>query len=213
MSEKKSAQSRRKITAVVAGAAVLGVGAVATLATWNDSEWVNGLFETSSFEVQQNTTAAVDEAAWIDEETNPGGTLEFSVNATSLTPGDAVYAPVALRTVEGSDAAIVTLQGAVPAAGTTADDELWQALDVRVTTSVDPLTCDATGIEAGTEIASGDLASVVASTITQDLAADQGSTQHYCFELSLPADLAGSETLQGLSANPAWEFAATSVEA
>ncbi|KAB1650464.1 acyl-CoA dehydrogenase [Pseudoclavibacter endophyticus] len=198
---------------MLAGAVVLGIGAVSTLATWNDSEWVNGLFSTSSFEVEQNTAADIGDAAWVKEESNPGGALRFTADAAALTPGDAAYAPLALRTAAGSDAATVTLQGAVPAAGTTPGTELWAALDVRVTTSDAPFTCDADGITAGTEIASGKLASVAASTAPQSLAADSGSVQYYCFEIALPAELAGSEDVQGQTAQPAWEFQAVSLEA
>lgn len=209
---KNEKRTSRKLTAVLAGAAVLGVGAVATLATWNDSEWVNGLFETSSFEVEQNVVAPFDGADdWVNAETNPGQLVEFSLEAGALTPGDTVYGAVALRTAADSDAADLTLQGAVAAEGTTPDDALWQALDVRVTTSDTPITCDADGIDAGTEVASGKLATVAASATSQALAADSGSVQYYCFAISLPADLAGTTDVQGLSANPAWEFQAESV--
>lgn len=203
-------RTSRKLTAVLAGGAVLGIGAVTTLATWNDSEWVNGLFVTSSFEVEQNIVAPFsEESDWTNAETNPGQTLSFSLNADALTPGNTAYGTVALRTAAGSEAAVVTLQGAVEASGQTSGTELWNALEVTVTTSSTEPTCDDTATE-GDVIASGNLAAVGESTQTQNLAANSGSTQYYCFAVTLPASYASDTSVQGQQATPAWEFAATS---
>ncbi|ACZ21631.1 hypothetical protein Sked_17040 [Sanguibacter keddieii DSM 10542] len=210
---------------MLAGGAVLGLGATVTLAAWTDTEWVfagNAAGDgpglgTSSFEVEQNTTNPYAEATYVQDETNPGGALAFGVSALSLTPGDAVYAPVALRTVEGSIAGSVTLQPAVAADGITTTDPggaLYGALTVRVAVSPTNTVCNAAAFTTGTIVATGPLATAAAST-SQPLEGDGDSVQHYCFEITLPASptLPGGTVLadlQGRTAAPAWNFAAVS---
>lgn len=210
---------------MLAGGAVLGLGATVTLAAWTDTEWVfagnaagNGPgLGTSVFEVEQNTTKPYTEASFTQNETNPGGAVTFGVAALTLTPGDAVYAPVALRTVAGSIAGTVTLQPAVAATGITvtdADQALYNALTVRVAVSATTTTCDAAAFTAGTIIANGPLSTTGASA-GQALSAAGGNVQHYCFEITLPATptLPGGtplSALQGRTAAPAWNFSAVS---
>jgi len=220
--------TRRKIFALAAGGAVLGLGVSATLAAWTDTEWVfggNGTggpgIGTSTFEVQQNTVPPFDTGTWTDEEENPGGEIVFSLGALALSPGDAAYAPVALRTSLTSVAGDVELQPAVPAAGVTVtdpDELLLAALAVRVVTDDVAFTCDATAFSgapgAPEVIADGPLLTS-GGTAAQSLLAEADSTQYYCFEVSLPdpfVPAAGStvEDYMGLSAAPAWQFAATS---
>lgn len=214
-----------KFKAMLAGGAVLGLGATVTLAAWTDTEWVfagnaagNGPgLGTSVFEVEQNTTNPYTEASFVQNETNPGGAVQFGVSALTLTPGDAVYAPVALRTIAGSIAGTVTLQPAVPATGITVTDAnqaLFNALTVRVAVSTTTTTCNAAAFTAGTIIANGPLATTGASA-GQALTAASGNVQHYCFEITLPANptLPGGtplSALQGRTAAPAWNFSAVS---
>lgn len=220
-----SSRTKRKIAAIAAGALVVGLGATYTLASWNDSEWVWGGVDgtddpgvgTSDFNVQQNTTTPYDTAGWTDEASNPGGALTFTAGALSLTPGDTIYAPVALRTEPGSDPAETTLQAAVAADGVTVEDTgdaLWDAIEVSVYTedaaadTAATNTCDAANIGAwGTALAGISSLDDTAGA-AQSLADDAQSTQHYCFELTLP-ETAGSE-LQGRTIAPAWEFASES---
>lgn len=216
----------KKLAAIAAGALVVGIGASYTLATWNDSEWVWGGAEnnpgvgTGYFNIQQNTTPGVDGGTFADFEENPGDELTFTTGALALTPGDTIYAPVALRTEDGSMAADVELQGAQPADGVTtndADAKLWEAIEVSVytsTTQTQP-TC-ATGFDAndwdGAIITDADLNQ--GATTSQGLQADAQSIQHYCFVLTLPegAQEGNSTELMGRTIAPAWEFAAESVE-
>jgi predicted ribosomally synthesized peptide with SipW-like signal peptide len=226
--ETKRGRNKRKVLAITAGFAAIGLGGAATLAAWTDSEWVfggNGTggpgVGTSSFSVQQNTVAPFAAGTWTDEPDNPGGEIVFGPDGLALTPGDSIYAAVALRTAPDSDAGVVELQGAVAAAGiTTADpgDLLFDALDVRVVTDDALFTCDATAFTgapgAPALIADGALDGT-GGTATQALAADTGSTQYYCFEITLPAGFtpaAGTtvEDYMGRTVAPAWEFAAIS---
>ncbi len=213
----------RKLAAIGVGALVIGVGATYTLASWNDSEWVHGGLAgaagigSSEFEVQQNAAApyADTSANWGDYETNPGDGLTFTADALALTPGDTVFAPVALRTTEPSVAGTVALQAAVPASGIEVDDAgaaLWNAVRVSVYTATGPTppsACTNDFVAADwTQIVADDLLATAATTTTQSLAEKAGSTQHYCFALTLPAD--APDTLQGRTIAPAWEFASIS---
>lgn len=229
MEKQKRRVVRRRVFAVAAGGAALGVGVATTLAAWTDTEWVFGGdgaggpgVGTSTFAIEQNTAApGYDPAAWTDEPDNPGGQMVFTAAGllgTELTPGDSVYAGVALRTKTASIAGDVELQPAVPAAGiTTADsgDLLFDALDVRVATSSTSFTCDATAFTGGaTIIADGPLASTGGS-VTQSLAEASGSVQYYCFEVTLPDPIPlavgfDPEDYMGRTIAPAWEFVATS---
>lgn len=225
MTEKTGAPSRRnrKLAAIGAAVLVVGVGATYTLATWNDSEWVWGgangdpALGTSSFEVQQNTTApyADSAASWVDEEENPGGSLTFSPGALALTPGDTVFAPVALRTTADSLAADVTLQAAVAAAGASQNDQaLFDAVRVSVYTvaGATPATACTTGFDStGWASVLQDQPLTTMATATQSLAAQSGSTQHYCFAITLPESTPDVDLLQGMAISPAWEFRSVSV--
>ncbi|MFJ6652407.1 acyl-CoA dehydrogenase [Microbacterium sp. NPDC091313] len=222
--ETKRGMTKRKILAITAGFAAIGIGGAATLAAWTDSEWVfggNGAggpgVGTSSFEVEQNTVAPFLPAGFTNEEDNPGGEMVFAPDALALSPGDVTYAAVALRTAADSDAGTVELQAAVPAAGITTDDPgdlLFDSLDVAIVTSDATFTCDATAFAPGstaTLIGAGDLGTTGGST-SQALDADSGSVQYYCFAITLPTLPAGAdpEDYMGRTVAPAWEFAAIS---
>jgi len=228
--DRRSPEPRRrtaKVIAITSAAAVAAIGITGTLAAWNDTEWVHGALSaggdepaigTSTFEVQQNTGTA---GAWVDQETNPGGAIVFSAPASALTPGDTTYAEVALKTTAASVAGDVTLDPAVLATGITATDPnglLFAALEVRVATATTAFSCDATafdGTQTGlTAIAAGALSSTGGSA-SQHLDAAGGSTQYYCFEISLPSPLVPAsgyaiDDYMGRSLSPAWKFDAVS---
>lgn len=83
----------RKIKALLASGVVLGVGAVATLAAWNDSEFFTSDFAAGTFDLE----GSVDGTAFTSHDASPGVTVEFAVNPGALTPGDTVYAPFAVQ--------------------------------------------------------------------------------------------------------------------
>lgn len=224
----------RKIAAIAAGVLVVGVGATYTLASWTDSEWVwggatgdNPGIGTSMFEVEQLT-----EGSWHDDETNPGGALDFTTAALALTPGDTVYAPVSLRTKVNSIGGDVTLQGAVAAAGiahSDADDRLWDAVELSVYTSADATapSCLAADFDAddwtavagvsGVSLDTGATAVTGAQALAAATTSVPGAPQHYCFVLHLPADAetdgqsaTPAYSLMNRTIAPAWEFAAES---
>jgi predicted ribosomally synthesized peptide with SipW-like signal peptide len=218
----KRGSTRRKVFALAAAGAVLGIGATATLAAWTDTEWVFGGdgsggpgIGTSTFEVQQNTVAPFGAADdFVSEDTNPGGEITFGIDALDISPGDSVYAGMSLRTSPTSVAGDVLLQAAVAADGIVSNDPdgaLFGALEVRVATDDAAFACDASAFTGGaTIIADGPLASTGGS-VEQALAAAAAGIQYYCFEVTLPEDptLPVGDTLDdlmGLTVAPAWVF-------
>lgn len=219
----KRGLTRRKVFAIAAGCAAIGIGATATLAAWTDSEWVFGGdgsggpgIGTSTFSVQQSTDGG---ATFTDEPDNPGGEVVFTPDALDLTPGDSIYAGVALRTSADSVAGDVSLLPAVEAAGIVTDDPtglLFDTLDVAIVTDDAPFTCNAAAFAPGspaTLIGAGDLDSTGGSP-SQALLAAGGSTQYYCFQILLPDPLpvtpGGADDFMGRTVAPAWEFSAIS---
>lgn len=88
---------KNKVKAILAGGLVLGVGAMVTLAAWNDSEFAQGDFAAGTFNLQ----GSVDGEDFADHD-NPAepAILNFIVPADNLAPGDIVTAPFALRLSE-----------------------------------------------------------------------------------------------------------------
>ena len=225
--------TRQKAFAVLAAGLVLGVGATVTLAVWNDSEWVVGGTAgvggdpgtpgvgTSTFEVQQNTTLPFAADGWTDEETNPGGSLIFTAGALSLTPGDAIYAPVSLSTTDESVAApSVRLSGSVAATNIPADDPdglLQDALQLRVVVATGdrdaaPAVCSDASFGLGATFVVGSATTTASLTtagnVVSALEAESGDQLNYCFEVSLADD--APDTLQGRAVAPAWQFVSAS---
>src|SRR5690606_37281598 len=84
----------RKVSAVLAGGLVLGVGAAVTLAAWNDSEFATSDFAAGAFVFQGST----DGTTFADHASQAGAaSLTFTTGFDDLSPNSAVYAPFALR--------------------------------------------------------------------------------------------------------------------
>lgn len=215
----RSKNTRGKVFALLSGGLILGLGATATLASWNDSEWVNGGVNgttsgvsTSTFQVQQNRGSG-----WGDFATSPGGTLTFTAPTSGLTPGDAAYTQVSLRTTSASVGGNLVL-GAGATAPTPAfratDTALWNALQLRVVVTTGAAgTCDSNAFTSGADYVIGTFGAgasmTTAGSLTRSLSAAGANQQNYCFQLLLPAG--SSTTLMGLGVSPLWEFVATSI--
>lgn len=204
---------------------MLGVGGTATLAAWVDTEWVYGGtggddtgVGTSTFIVEQDASSPfVNPGSWVNEPDNPGNELTFGpTDPLALTPGDVVYAPVALHTTLASVSGEVQLQAAVAATGPVAVDAgglLWAALELRIgwvevdDTGTPPVCEDGALGTTYAIIADGTGLSTVPSG-PQDIDAAAASNLHYCFEISLADD--APSTLMGRSVAPAWQFVSES---
>lgn len=216
--------TRKKIFAVLASGLVLGIGGTMTLASWTDTEWAFGGagtasgIGTSTFSIDQNAdNPFLASSAFANHPTNPGNALSFTLGSLALTPGDAVYAPVALTNSAASVAGSLVLQPAVIATGVTISDAgsllssaLHLSIGVQSTNSgVVPFTCNAAGFASFTPIQTDLTGLFTARTATTEALPSGGSqVQHYCFKITLP--LGASTALQGRTTAPAWQFIGTS---
>ncbi|MGB3169893.1 MAG: SipW-dependent-type signal peptide-containing protein [Rhodococcus sp. (in: high G+C Gram-positive bacteria)] len=198
---------RRKVRALLAGGLVLGIGAAITLAAWTDNVFGNSDFATGddAWNIQADFTPA-GVGTWIDADVSPGEPFTFPATRLDLTPGDTVYAPVALRLEPGQtlDAA-VTLNGAT---GGTTDPALTAALRYTVTQGGTSADCTA-GTPGPTALVTDALLTTgsVANAITLDADA---TPVNLCFAVTLPAG--SPNTLSGLATGQVvWEFVGTSV--
>ena len=207
--------------ALLAGGLVLGVGSVATLAAWTDTEWVFGGgaadgsgsgVAASVFEVEQNVwDGAAGAASFLDrEQQEVAGGLRFSpLAATSLSPGDVVFAPMQLRTAVRSVGASVTVAPAVMASG---DSAFFGALRYSLRTGVARADCGAgaflPGSTTGTPLVTSAALTTGSATGALQLApataSAAGAPVDLCFAITLPGG--SSDSLQGLGATPVWSF-------
>lgn len=175
-----STDRRRKVTAVLAGGLVLGVGAAVTLAAWNDSEFAKSTFTAGTFVFQGST----DGTAFDDHPSEEGAAaLTFSAGFDNLSPDDVVYAPFALQlTSDSTSAADIT--AAAPVVPAALDGGLTFAS--VATTS---FGCDATAFAAGTAV----------PTTMQP-----GDTINLCLQVT------AGELTQGASGTVVWQWNAVS---
>jgi predicted ribosomally synthesized peptide with SipW-like signal peptide len=200
--ERKRLRSRR-IRALLAGGLVLGVGAAATLAAWNDSEHATATFTAGRFDI----VGSVDGQTFSQHPTAPGAGLQFTLPtpAGALTPGDTAYTLFSVKTV-----APASMPGTVQIKANAANNSgLGAYLTYRVRT-IAQLTCDATSFATGTDVpglATG-VPLTTSATGAQALAADGTAQVNYCFAVTLPAGTPNAA--QGATLAASWEFAATS---
>ncbi|MCH8569792.1 SipW-dependent-type signal peptide-containing protein [Nesterenkonia sp. AY15] len=141
-SQTRAHSRRRKIKAVVAAGTVLGIGAVATLATWNDSEFAQGLFGAGSYNVESSE----DGNGFAEHPEGEPAQLQFS--AANAAPGDKFAAPLWLRTDEET-----TIDGMITGITSVGTGQVENFVDVRVL-EVTGGTC-AAGSNSGNVIATG----------------------------------------------------------
>jgi predicted ribosomally synthesized peptide with SipW-like signal peptide len=193
--------NRRKLTiarAILAGGLVLGVGATATLAAWNDSEYAQGTFTAGSFDLQGST----DGTTFAQHATSgTAATLAFTVNPTDLSPQAVVYAPFAVRLAAGTtDGASVAFQ--TPVATGTVTGLTYSVYETSA------FGCSATNLPGGTELIT-DAAFTASTSATFPLTAGTGGaagpTQNLCFVVT-----AGASLTQGQTGSATWQLLATS---
>lgn len=181
---------------------MLGVGAAATLAAWNDSDFGSGTFTAGTFDI----TGSTDGTTFSQHPTSPGAAMTFRVTTTAsaMTPGDTVYALFSVKTQSS-----LSMAGTVLLKANAANNGgLGAYLTYRVKT-ISGTTCDSTTFPGGTDVpglATGQPLTTGAAS-AQTLAAG-GAQINYCFAVTLP--LGAATTAQGTSLTATWEFAATS---
>lgn len=197
---------RRKRKAILASGIVLGVGAVITLAAWNDSVWGTAAFGTG--DSQWNLEGSIDGGNIWDEFQEPGtaGVMKFPPSATGLIPGQTIAANYGVKEEFGKVASTVTLQAPTLGGGSPLDPFINVQVISQGPSATAP-TC--TAATTGTVVQSGKLNALTAGT-TQDLPKGNTDAQWYCFKVTL--DQAAPHGL-AQTTNPNWEFKGVSVDA
>lgn len=185
--------------ALLSAGLVLGVGAAATLAAWNDSEHSSASFQASTFSIVGSTSGT----AFTEHPSADPAVLSFSPGVGALAPGDSVYALFSVRTIPGSVAGTVRLV----AAGTNSTGlGQWLTYSVR---TIDSLTCDAAAFAGGNPSGLPQGESLTTSAAgTQNLAADGAGQVNYCFEVTLSTG--APNDAQGTAVTANWTFSAQS---
>lgn len=187
--------------ALLAGGLVLGVGATATLAAWNDAENATGTFGSSVFDtVSKNST----DATYASHDQTPA-TLTFA--ATGMSPGALFTAGLDVRTTGAADSPTLAstvggtaaLTSAVPAG----DSQLTGQLEYRVAVTTTATTC-AAATYAGAYVA----ATTVPAGMQGALSANAANTVRFCFQIRLKTD--APNTTQGRTGTVTWAITSTS---
>jgi hypothetical protein len=216
ITSRRAAARRRKIVAVAAAGTVLLSGATVTsLAAWLDEEWVTAGVDgdpgvlASEFEVEQSV--ATDAGDWFNRESaGAAGVVDFDDVAAALSPGEAAYGWVSLRTAADSVGGELTLVSDY----TAGDSLLGDALRYGARLHPDPTTCNLGAFATtGTELVEPDSLLATgsgATTFTLDAGSsgNPGTAQTVCFRLELPSG--ASDALMGETAEVTWFFDAIS---
>lgn len=193
-------QRGRKVAAILAGGLVLGVGTMATLASWNDSEFATASFTGGKF----NLVGSLNQSGpFIDHPTATPGTLSFTSTFGNLQPGDTIYAPYALALgKDTSYAATVSVSAGTFNGSTTG---LSYTLFTTATAG-----CSATSVPVTTVVSNGTALNSVGTPTSFNLAKPtaantDGAPVYLCFKVT-----ADTALVQGQTATPVWNFTATS---
>lgn len=197
----------RKVRALLAGGVVLGIGAAATLAAWNDSEYAGATFTAGSF----NLEGAVDGAdgSYTDHASATDGVapLEFSLPVGNLAPGDAVAAPFWVRldadTTTAATLDLVSLDSTDTTGGNSSHlGYAVYAIDADATCSV-----TTTGTLLGEGATLADDPAIAGDTVALPVGAEgvAGEPTQLCFVVT-----AGDDLEQGGSTEAVWQLTATS---
>lgn len=196
----------RRIAAVLAAGMVLGVGSVATIAAWTDTEVATGSFGASIFDTESQSAGS---PTYASNTAAPGASLTFS--AASMSPSVSYYAWLNVRTTPAT-----TVAGSVALTSISSTGALPPALQyrmVRMATASPGTTCAAAVFDAsavyiaGTSSTYSASTAVPASPVASPIAA-AGASIGYCVEVRVAPGTASS--FQGATGTITWTFTSTS---
>ncbi|MHA7306634.1 SipW-dependent-type signal peptide-containing protein [Arthrobacter sp. TMN-49] len=193
----------RKVKAILAGGLVLGVGAAITLAAWNDSEFVTGIFTAGHFNVQGSANGT----DFADHASGSPATLSFSTGFDKISPSVTVAAPYVLHLDQDTvNDATVSVASAV-SSGTAASQLTYGIVAVASVAGCTPSAVGtSTIVPAGTALNSVAGASTFSLTKPGTPGTVPGSDIFLCLQVTSTAAL-----VQGTSAVGTWEFRAVSL--
>jgi predicted ribosomally synthesized peptide with SipW-like signal peptide len=191
---------RRKVAAILAGGLVVGVGTMATLASWNDAEYASGSFTAGSFNLQGST----DQSTFSEHATaGAAASLTFTAPVTALTPTDTVYSGYALRLDKASTNAgtIAVTAGSSTGTVTNVTYTLFTTATSGCTAASTPVTTIVTNATA-----LGSVGTPTNFAVAKPVnATTDGVPTYLCFKVT-----AGSGLVQGQTGTASWVFTATS---
>jgi predicted ribosomally synthesized peptide with SipW-like signal peptide len=187
----------RKVAAILAGGLVMGIGTMATLASWNDSEYATATFTSGTFKLQ----GSADGSTFSDHATaGDAAALTFTAPFGNLSPNDVTYAPFAVRlTADTTNNATVTVTNP----GTDGD--------VRNLTysliETESFGCDAnsTGTVLVADAAVGSEPHAQTFDLSMGTGGADGAAANLCFVVT-----AGHDLVQDQSGTSTWRFQAVS---
>jgi len=195
LTDEERVRKSRKRKAILASGAVLGVGAVVTLAALNDTVFGNGEFGVGK--TAWNVQGSIDGTNYDEYASGPGGKIAFSatpIDALNLMPGQTTTGKFWLRETNGNLDALVTIQAPTI---TPSPNSLADVLELTIKDST------------GTYVDKKKLSSQGASTT---ITVPKGETKELTFEVTLPAT-ANPNQISDTSAEAVWEMKAESAEA
>lgn len=205
-SQKPRTRHRRwlRVRAVLAGGLVLGVGAAATLASWNDSEYASAVVTTSTFDLQSSPTNVAGNFS-----SHPVGTpLVLDFAASNMTPNSVKQKQFFIRN-SGNVGGTYTFSAPM----VTTDDPTYPLVSYLKYRAIETTgTCAAASFTSGATYLAGGPASwaaigSAASTPRNILAG--GAVLGVCVELQLDATTPNNR--QGKTATVQFVTTATSV--
>ncbi|MGX1597689.1 hypothetical protein ACWIDS_11570 [Dietzia maris] len=206
---------------IAAAGLVLGLGSLATVATYQDNTWATGQFLSAvrgGLEGSTNSTNGID-GNWSSHFTSAAAATMVVNPSTSLVPGGTTYSKFAMRTNSGvtSPATVTMGQGVVSKNGTTTDT-MANAVRVRAFTSTNH-TCDSTTVNqaggvtyllgaSGTYSTAGGAVNANTVTLPAGTTTTAGAGRTICFEFSL-TNTATSDAANGAEFTVTWPFTTT----
>lgn len=186
----------RRTRAVFAGMAVIGLGAMGTLALWADSEFVLAPFGAVGFQVESAITESGPYESHDSGES--AALLQFDFPAGELVEGEPVTAEFWLRMASGSVGSVSVL------APTVENDDLNGLIDVTVAQG----SCNS----AGRVLQQGLLEELVAASgafqLPAGVAGNPGPAQGICFTATLN-DISELPVGEHSTGRVGWEFRVT----
>lgn len=174
---------RRKIQAVLAGGAVLGIGAAVTLANWTDQNWAEGLFGGGHYAVESSETGEEGSFSTHQSVTDADELVfEFSENTDNAAPGEEFTATWYVRVN-----AETSYDGVITALETYEGNDGGEAFSWEATT---------------------DGAAVVEALLPQGADGDPGETVEIDFLVTAAED---PDVLRGADETITWQLATESV--
>lgn len=176
---------------------MLGVGTMATLASWNDSEFASATFTAGRFVFQ----GSLDGTDYSDHAVSgSSAALSFTAPVGNLTPNDVVAAPFAIRLGAGTTNDATITVGA-PITADTVTNLTWELIDTGAS-----FGCTAT--TTGTSVVSTSAFTGGSATFTLPKGVSSsadGTAKNLCFKIR-----AGAGLVQSQSGSAIWQFQAVS---